>query len=403
MLPNLLYVSDVPVESSYHGSALLYRLLENYPATKLQICETGRDHSQVARRLSNVTYHEIASPKISRLLLTRLQRWVSTTLIAISSKRNLRLETSLNEFQPQAVLAVAHDYGWLSAMAFARRRKIPVHLIIHDDWPNLVPTAPEFRQFAHRCFQRRYQQAASRLCVSPAMEAEYARRYGSPGTVIYPSRHSRLLAFDAPPETTQTEERAFTMGYAGTLSNPGYLEVLRMTADALERIAGRLNIYGPYSAEDAGSLGLKRPNVTLRGLMASDTIVQTLRDECDALVIPMSFFPEDREPMRLNFLSKLTDCTATALPLLIVAPPVTSAVQWVEKHPGVALTVTDKAPELIFDAVQTLATNPELRLSLGRAAARVGNQQFSAEVAQRTLHEQLLAAKCGAGSPSEAS
>ncbi|MEZ0276241.1 MAG: hypothetical protein ACAH88_15135, partial [Roseimicrobium sp.] len=125
------------------------------------------------------------------------------------------------------------------------------------------------------------------------------------------------------------------MGYAGTLTYPGYMEVLRMTADALEQSGGRLNIYGPVSEADASRIGLKRPNVTARGLIPSDAIVQTLRAECDALVIPMSFIPEDREPMRLNFPSKLTDCTATALPLLIVGPRAASAVQWSEENPGV--------------------------------------------------------------------
>ena len=38
-LPRLLYVGDVPVEASYHGSALIYRLLQRYPVERLRIVE----------------------------------------------------------------------------------------------------------------------------------------------------------------------------------------------------------------------------------------------------------------------------------------------------------------------------------------------------------------------------
>ena len=47
-LPRLLYLGDVPVEASYHGSALLYRLLQAYPAERLTIIEAGivRDEAE---------------------------------------------------------------------------------------------------------------------------------------------------------------------------------------------------------------------------------------------------------------------------------------------------------------------------------------------------------------------
>ena len=38
-LPRLLYLADVPVEASYHGSALMYRLLQRYPADRLRVVE----------------------------------------------------------------------------------------------------------------------------------------------------------------------------------------------------------------------------------------------------------------------------------------------------------------------------------------------------------------------------
>src|SRR6185503_13726738 len=67
-LQKLLYVGDVPVEESYHGSALLHRLLSDYPTDRLTVIETATE-SQVHRRLKNVNY-------ISRPI--GKQRWLNT-------------------------------------------------------------------------------------------------------------------------------------------------------------------------------------------------------------------------------------------------------------------------------------------------------------------------------------
>ncbi len=44
--PRLVYAGDVPVEASFHGSALLYRLLADWPADRLMIIECGVVDSQ---------------------------------------------------------------------------------------------------------------------------------------------------------------------------------------------------------------------------------------------------------------------------------------------------------------------------------------------------------------------
>ncbi len=68
-LPRLLYIGDVPVESTLHGSALLYRLLEGYPPQKLRIIE-GFNVSQPRHRLPAVAYRTFR-PRWTRLINTR--------------------------------------------------------------------------------------------------------------------------------------------------------------------------------------------------------------------------------------------------------------------------------------------------------------------------------------------
>ena len=76
LLPRLLYLGDVPVESSYHGSALLYRLLQNYPPDRLRIIEGNHRNSVPERRLHGVLYR-VLKVGWSRPLYTRFSRWAA--------------------------------------------------------------------------------------------------------------------------------------------------------------------------------------------------------------------------------------------------------------------------------------------------------------------------------------
>jgi glycosyltransferase involved in cell wall biosynthesis len=392
--PKLLYFGDVPVESSYHGSALLYRLLEGYPSDRLMILECASTSSAPERRLAGIAYRHIPPSRvITRLRNSRLNHWMEILLAFTQGRLARRAEALLGDFTPEGVLTAAHGHAWLAAAQFARKHKLPLHLIIHDDWPTTTPARPALRPLLHRHFACVYRQAASRLCVSPAMEAEYLHRYGLPGTVLYPSRGSGTVSFEAPQAPPPSSTRSFRVGFAGSLSTPSYVDILKMMADELERMGGQLHIYGPVSQESASQMGLARPNVSMRGLIPSEAIVQVLHEECDVLLVPMSFAPEEQEPMRLNFPSKLADYTATALPLLIVGPPATSALQWADSHPGTALTVTRKDGEMFHRALKTLAENPELRMKLGRKAAELGARQFSAVAARHKFENMLLAAQ----------
>jgi hypothetical protein len=74
---NVLYLGDVPVESSHHGSALLYRLFEQYPANSLLVMESNLASSQPARRLPGITCSTAWQPA---------RRWLHTLMDLLSTK-----------------------------------------------------------------------------------------------------------------------------------------------------------------------------------------------------------------------------------------------------------------------------------------------------------------------------
>ena len=370
MFPRLLYVGDVPVEASYHGSALLHRLLSDYPPERLTIIETATE-SHPARRLPKVNYvsHPIGK---ARWLNTRFHPYVVAWFTKAGERQAPKILQSVNGRGLESVLTVAHGFGWLAAADIARKREVPLHLIVHDDWPRVVNIAPQFRQKLDERFANVYRQARSRLCVSPSMSRFYEERYGAPAQVIYPSRAADCPDFDAPPVNGG---KPFTIAFAGTINSDGYIHALTALQDALKPVRGRLLIFGP------NQFGLDDPNTEYRGLVSSTQLLTRLREEAHALFVPMSFADGDRVNMQMAFPSKLADYTATGVPLLIYGPPYCSAVIWARENSGVAEVVENQAD--LNNAINRLASDPSHRFALGKHALTTGREYFTHNRAQQ--------------------
>src|SRR6476469_6184548 len=113
-LPRLLYIGDVPVESSYHGSALLFRLLNRYDPQELLIVEGGEGNSRPYRRLRGVRYECLRVPG-ARALRTRFHKWAGAWFSLRAARRAPALDKIAYDFEPQLVLTVAHGFAWLAA------------------------------------------------------------------------------------------------------------------------------------------------------------------------------------------------------------------------------------------------------------------------------------------------
>ena len=385
-LPRLLYLGDVPVEASYHGSALIYRLLQRYPADRLAIVESNLFTPGTDRRLPGVRHHTLAIGR-RRLLHSRLHAWYSRWLLARAGRRVMKVRALLDSFSPQAVLTVAHGYTWLTAARYAERAGLPLYLIVHDDWPRVAPS----RRMVERHFSRVYRQAASRLCVSPFMAEEYERRYGAKGTVLLPARAPDAPAFDGVAARLHDAPGGPVFAFAGTVNSRGYVRLLQQLAEQLARHDGTLLIFGPLTQAQAADAGLTAANITIKGLLPSSGLLDRLRAVADVLFVPMSFAEVDRSNMRMSFPSKLTDYTAVGLPLLICGPADCSAVRWAQANDGVAEVVTSEDAAAMRAAVDRLCGDRNYRLKLARTAQLVGDRDFSAERAEAIFHAAFVA------------
>jgi glycosyltransferase involved in cell wall biosynthesis len=351
----------------------------------LTILETGTP-SQPNRRIPHANY--LSSPIAQA-------RWLNTRFhpqaVAWYSHRGTqvapRIAASLNGTKFDGILTVAHGFGWLAAARMAEHRKVPLHLMIHDDWPRAANVPNAFRNWLDRRFAQVYRQAQSRMCVSPAMQRDYQDRYGEAAEVLYPSRAAELPQFDQPSKRLTHNDRQFTIAFAGTINSNGFTQALIALHEALATVNGRLLIFGPLTTEQARQCGLDLPNVTVGGLLSWPELMRRLRDEADALFVPMSFDAADRSNMEMAFPSKLADCTAVGVPLLIYGPAYCSAVRWAHENVGVAEVV--EVQERLVHVVQRLANDPALREALGRRALEVGEKYFAHETVQAVFNRAL--------------
>jgi glycosyltransferase involved in cell wall biosynthesis len=297
----------------------------------------------------------------------------------------------IDGFACEGVLTVAHGFGWLAAADFAAKRQLPLHLLVHDDWPRVADVKPRVREWIDARFASVYRQARSRICVSPAMSAAYQARYGAPAEVLYPIRAANCPEFETVPARVGQNEAPFTIAFAGTINSTGYIEALRRLQEALKRVDGRLLIFGPLTKAQAKSVGFN--SITeVCGLLSSSELMSRLREQADALFVPMSFDTEDCVNMQMAFPSKLADYTAVGLPLLIYGPHYCSAVVWARENSGVAEIV--EREDLLSEGVARLANKPDLRINLGRRALEIGKKYFSHATAQQ-LFNPRFSCSCG--------
>ena len=387
MLPRLVYVADVPVESSYHGSALIYRLLENYPPGHLTIVETG-SQSEPERRLPGVRY--IHSPLAeTRWMHTRFHPYV-VAFFSRAAKKARNVIADLQNVDFDSVLTVAHGFGWLAAARLAETRGVPLHLIVHDDWPQVADVPSGFRQWLDQSFAKVYRQAKTRMCVSPSMRDAYFQRYGGEAHLLYPTRADRCPDFTAPPVRLGRNAERFTMAFAGSINTSGYIEALRALNDSLEPVGGRLLVFGPLTPSEVSDAGLNLANIVLCGFLKWPDLIKRLRDEVDALFVPMSFTVADRLNMEMAFPSKLADYTAVGLPLLIYGPGYCSAVRWAKENPGASEVVTTEGAADLSNAVHRLASSPSNRVLLGMRALEAGRRHFSPDLVRDVFNQALL-------------
>jgi hypothetical protein len=324
----------------------------------------------------------------ARLLNSRLHTLYGSRLLWRVRSKWKRIDSLVKPFAPQAVVTVTHGYSWLAAAEYALRKDLPLHLLLHDDWPEDNLSITQARPCAQRLLRDYYRAAASRLCISAYMAEVYRNELFAPADVLYPCSDSIAEEYTEPPETVLRHVLCPVVGFGGTVSE-GQSCVLRTVAQALAGLGGKLLLYGPMSPGRARALGLDLANIELRGLVSSAEMIRAFRQSADFLLIPQSFLEGDHRQTVMSFPSKIADYSSAGRPLLIVAPEYSSLVRWCAGMPAIAEIVTEHDALAVGAAIKRLMCSVDHRRRLAAGALEVHDEYFCGANAWSKFSEAL--------------
>ncbi len=380
-LPRLLYLGDVPVDESFAGSTLLYRLFQSYPVDRLLVVETDMQSSPNGRRLDGVQYLRLRFVR-ERLLRSRIRNVYGSALALTTGLQARKVRRLIGSFMPDAVVSVSHGFTWMTAFRFAKANDLPFHLILHDDWRHAMPVPRWMQPAIRRRFATAYRGATECYCISRYMVEEYAREFGRKGVVLSPSRGDDCPRYEAPRRSSSV---GMTYAYAGSLHNDGYRDLVLRLASILPA-GSRLLVYSPEVTVPPDL----NERIEFRKPLPPSELIHALRSEADVLFCPSSFLSEERLAMRMNLPSKLAEYTAVGVPILIWGPDDSSPVKWGREHPGAACVVDRNSDAALRNAVDRLE-DAEVRFQLAVGAMKVGDGFFSAASVRAVFHQGLLA------------
>ncbi len=386
-LPRLLFMTSEAPHTAAAGGIILHRLLSDYPAGRLLIV-TNHPPPATASRL-HCRYVQLPLA-VDRLNRTRLWPW-RAALRALGASALVplgRVDVALAGFTPDVVVTLMQDTWYYDLAArYAVARGLPLVLMVHDLAHGFEPV-PSWLQSRRLARDKAVcRQAKVRLCVSQPMADYFGTEFGTPGEVLLPPR-SEVSFGQLPGNCRELKSPGrLTLGYAGGL-HYGYGEQLLQMLPVLRATKTVVELYGPKPGGSISSLNEATDVFHFNGYLSPPEAAwsEVVRC-CDAVLQPYLNPPGTHElQYRTHFPSKLGDCLALGLPLLITGPAYASGAAWCLARPGCALVVTEKEPVSLAAAIHRLRDDAELRVSLARSAQTVADK-FSAP----ELRAQLLA------------
>lgn len=392
-LPRIVVISDVGVERTGAGALLLYRLLKDYPRDRLRIFgNPGYASSAADVRLPGIAYRDVEY-HFSRLLLTRFNPLGPVAAAYQMQFYAPSIRRDLAGFRPQALLSVANGYLWFTADVLAKQLDIPLHLFLHEDWPQLITLHRRGAArnlavaAARRLIKPIFARPGARFSVSPGMSDELRARYGLETEVLYPNRGE-----DSPEPIVRVRDeprRPPTIAHAGFVHLAGNAELLRGVAALLEPIGGQLDLYTQHTDAELAYLGLVGPAIRRIGYFPAHEFAKRVAATAHALFLTASFDEKDETHERTLFPSKLADYTGIGLPILIWGPTYSSAARWAAENPAAALLFTEREPSPVAAAIQRVAQDASYARTLAQGAVDTGKQFFELSNAREKLYRAL--------------
>jgi hypothetical protein len=379
----LLYFGHVPAEGA--GSAIIvYRHLQRFAANgwKVRIvADWGQEEF-----LPNCVAH--GWPVMT---LSHRKPWWPPFNSDRPLSRALRawlwageVRSWLGTHQPDAAftyLSAFSDMLSIAAVGFARRYRLPLATIIHDDARDFLKNANEGAR-AHDRRQWIVENSSKAWFASRGL-AECFHLDAKIAGVLPPIPEGATPA--APPVAPSPSPLAPLLIYAGNYWSP-QLPLLANLARASSETGARFLAVLKENAADLAYL--REHNVEWRAPFAKNTeALDYFRAEATAMVVSYAHNSDDMPWTRTSFPSKLIEYCHLGLPLVIVAPDDTAIVRWAHEH---------KFPDVFaptdldgFKHYVAHLKDPSFRRSRAEISLSFARSEFDPEAIQQKLSDSL--------------
>ncbi|MCX5844633.1 MAG: glycosyltransferase [Deltaproteobacteria bacterium] len=328
---------------------------------------------------------------IRRLLIP----WVDLVPYHFSAKFLLWLE----EFKPELIYSTLGNIRMVNTVQrISRYLSIPVVPHFMDDWlttysvngKSMVTSLQ--RAIARNITGRLLNKVSLGLGICDAMAAEYGRRY-----------QRRFDAFMNPVEVI-SDYPVSVKEVTGTMDPVRFVYIGGLHLSRFENLKDignvicslreeghniELHIYAPSGDVMQYESFLTLDNsVRVCGTLPPNDIQQTLC-EYDVAVHVESFFKKNALYTRLSLSTKIPQYLAAGLPVLAYGPADVASCRYVGDY-ECGKVVGERDSKALSKAIYELASNPELRLQLGRNSWNVANERHNIHKEQERFREVLL-------------
>jgi glycosyltransferase involved in cell wall biosynthesis len=390
-LPRVLFITNAPPHMETAGSIYFHRLLDDYPAERLRVITNTAFPDSGKRLACQYRLHRL---RADRLHQTRFWKWrtAGRVLGGTNFLSTRCIDDFVMDFNPQVVVTLMQD-SWYYELAakFARQRKLPLGLFIHDLPHGFEPIATPLMKLQLRRDRTIYEQAAIRWCVSAGMERWYRENFGLSGDVLLPPRSGNPPYQTAARSGQLKSSHNFSLGYAGGL-HYGYGEQIAKMIPALRKTKSRLELFCPQPSGSLSVLNEASDVLIFHGYAPTPELAWArLCANCDALLLPYLSPPGIYHlQYQTHFPSKLGDMLATGLPLLITGPEDASGLSWCRENGNVAMTCDGYSESNLAECINRLREDSALRVDLATRGQQSGLEAFDPERLKIKLKTSLL-------------
>ena len=308
---------------------------------------------------------------------------------SLSKWNNQKLDTWLDDFQPDCVFFASGDYAFMYDIAriIAVSRKIPLFVSCMDDYYlNNMNGGSYLGRIQHRHFMKTVHKtmeyASAIFCICDKMSEDYAKLFHKKTyTVHTPSRISEPLR-------GEKKKRISYLGNLGYQRNRQLIDI----GNALHRLhlqPDHIDVYSTEIRDEILADMISENGIVFHGSVGAEE-VKKIMGESLAVIHTESFDSNIRKCVAYSVSTKIADSLASGTCIFAYGPKEIASIKYLSEN-NAAICCTDKNE--LKAKLKCLITNNQLREQVQENAVRLAKKNhlhdLTPQLIQKTLREMI--------------